>query len=59
MQYTTVYHIPNTECIWQKGRTVPVTTQAEVLHTSLMFSVPKLYDDLYSVAAVPSVMPVV
>ena len=38
MQYTTEYHVPNTECnecIWWKDRTVPVTKQAEVLSNAL------------------------
>jgi hypothetical protein len=59
MYYTTVFHIPNTERKRQKGRTVPVTTKAEILQTSLMFSLPKLHSFLNSVAAILSVMPVV
>ena len=45
-------------CAWQNGRTVAVTTQAEVLHTALMICLPKLYDFRHSVAAILSVTPV-
>ena len=36
------YQIHKTECIWKKGKSVPVSTQTEVLQTALMFSLPKL-----------------
>ena len=36
MQSTTEYHVPSTDYAWQKGTTVPVTTQADVLQTTLM-----------------------
>ena len=52
MQCTTEYHTPNTECILQKGKTVAVTTKAEVLQTALMFSLPKLYDFRNSIGAI-------
>ena len=58
MWYNTDYHVPNNECIWQKGKTVPVPTQTEVLKTALMISLSKLYDFRYSVDAILSVMPV-
>jgi hypothetical protein len=53
-----VYHIPNTESIQQKGTTVLVITQAEVLQTALIFSLPKLYDFQNSVGAILSVKPI-
>ena len=48
-QYT-AYHIPNTECtecIWWKGK----TTEAEVLQTAFMISLPQLNDFRHSVGA--------
>jgi hypothetical protein len=42
MWIRTESQIPNTECIWKKGKSVPVSIQTEVLQTALMFSLPKL-----------------
>ena len=56
-----MYHIANTECtecIWWKGKIVPVTTLAEVLSNCLHGLLPKLHDFRPSVDAILSVMPV-
>jgi len=42
MWISTEYQIPKTECIWKKGKSLPVSTHTEVLKTALMFSLPEL-----------------